>query len=186
MNSTEKNNTTETIQTSRLILEPFCQRHLTQKYVDWLNDLEVVRFSEQRHRKHTRESCQAYLESFAGTDHCFWAILLSEEPCEHIGNANAYVDSVNQVADVGILIGRKDLWGRGFATEAWAEICEYLLRTRSLRKVTGGALATNESMLEVMKRAGMVPDGRRKRQSFWEGKEVDIIHMARFQAEEGG
>ena len=30
------------------------------------------------------------------------------------------------------------------------------------------------------KKVGMVPGGRRKRQAFWEGKEMNIVHMARF------
>jgi RimJ/RimL family protein N-acetyltransferase len=36
-------------------------------------------------------------------------------------------------------------------------------------------------MIAVMKRAGMVDDGRRIRQCVFEGEEVDIVHMALFQ-----
>jgi len=49
-----------------------------------------------------------------------------------------------------------------------------------LRKVTGGTLATNLGMVKVMQKAGMVDDGRRRRQYWWEGQAVDVVHMALF------
>lgn len=38
----------------------FADRHLTERYVGWLNDPAVVRYSEQRHSRHTlwsRRNC---------------------------------------------------------------------------------------------------------------------------------
>ena len=57
----------EIIKTERLILEPFSEKYLTQEYVDWLNNPTVVRYSEQRHRKHTIASCIKYMESLKST-----------------------------------------------------------------------------------------------------------------------
>jgi len=55
------------LQTARLRMVPFSEAHLTTRYVGWLNDPEVVRYSEQRHQTHTIESCRSYLLSFSGT-----------------------------------------------------------------------------------------------------------------------
>ena len=170
----------QTITGRRLILEPFSERFLSNRYIDWLNDPEVVRFSEQRHRRHTFESCKAYIESMEKSPHCFWAIVLTGKIPEHIGNMTAYIDPTNSIAEISILIGEKKEWGRGYATEAWREVCNYLLDTRKIRKITGGTLSVNVAMIRVMKKIGMVEDGYRVRHYLWENREIDILYMAKF------
>ncbi len=49
-----------------------------------------------------------------------------------------------------------------------------------MRKVTAGTLATNTRMLELMRRAGMAEDGRRKDHTIVEGRPVDVIFAALF------
>ena len=77
----------------------------------WLNDKEVVRYSEQRHIKHTIESQTRYLESFTNSSNCFWAVIQKVPTDEMIGSITAYIDPHNSVADVGILIGSRGHWG---------------------------------------------------------------------------
>ncbi|MGE4062694.1 MAG: GNAT family N-acetyltransferase [Rhodospirillaceae bacterium] len=168
------------LMTPRCRLEPFTHSHLTDRYVSWLNDEETMRFSEQRHHHHNLESCRRYMASFEGSPNYFWAIVEVERGLGHIGNINAYVDERNGVGDIGILIGERSAWGRGYGTEAWVRVCEYLLRERNLRKVTGGTLATNKGMLAIMDRAGMQEDGRRRRQAVVDGDEVDMVYVALF------
>lgn len=170
--------------TARLRIVPFAQRHLTPRYVSWLNDPEVVRHSEQRHHAHTMESCRAYWNSFRGTPHLFWAIESLDPDVGHIGNITAHVDPANGVADVGILIGDRVVWGKGYGTEAWNVVVDHLLALPGIRKVTAGTLAVNEGMLRVMKKSGMLDDGRRFRHAVWEGREADIVHVARFRPPE--
>jgi RimJ/RimL family protein N-acetyltransferase len=166
--------------TERLRIEPFAAAHVTTRYVGWLNDPQVVQFSEQRHRRHTPESAAAYLSSFAGTPHYFWAIISLDPALGHVGNMTAHVDTPNSVADVGILIGERTTWGRGYGFEAWNAVCRFLLDEAGIRKVTGGAMSNNTRMLSIMRRAGMREDGRRYRHMVVDGAEVDLIHMAVF------
>jgi [ribosomal protein S5]-alanine N-acetyltransferase len=164
------------IRTERMQIVPFSEEHLTSRYVAWLNDPEVVRYSEQRFKTHTLESCRAYAESFAGTDNLFLALLANSEG--HIGNMTAYVDRYG-VVDAGILIGERSVWGQGYGSEAWQSVCRALL-DGGARKVTAGTLSVNQGMLKIMDRAGMVPDGRRVRQCLVGGDEVDVVFAALF------
>jgi RimJ/RimL family protein N-acetyltransferase len=168
------------IETERLQIVSFSEEHLTRRYVSWLNDPEVVRYSDQRHRQHTLASCREYWRSFAGTPNYFWAIVARHAELRHIGNINAYVDSAHLLADVGILIGERAVWGSGYGTEAWIAICSYLFEELKLRKITAGTISSNKQMLKLMEKVGMIEDGRRIRQYLWEGKEVDIIYRAIF------
>jgi RimJ/RimL family protein N-acetyltransferase len=168
------------IETERLIIVPFSPEHLSERYVSWLNDPEVVRYSDQRFRRHTLESCREHWQSFQGTAHYFWAVIARDPGVGHIGNANAYVDENHSVADIGILIGDKQIWGQGYGAEVWRALCNYLLEELHLRKITGGTISPNKAMLRIMEKAGMVEDGRRIKQCLCENREVDIIYMAMF------
>lgn len=168
------------IRTKRLLLVPFNEKHLQQKYVDWLNDRELMRYSEQRHKKHDIESCRAYMKSFEGTPNYFWAIEEIELGIGHIGNITAYVNEKNQLADIGIMIGAKEAQNKHYGMEAWMAVSEYMFNTVHIRKLTAGTLSVNVPMLKIMDRAGMIEDGIRKKQFLFEGREVDIIHKAFF------
>lgn len=153
--------------------------HLTPRYISWLNDKEVVRYSELRHNNHTYDSCYQYWLSYQNSHNYFWAIeIYKDGKWLHIGNINAYININNKLADVGILIGEKEVWGKGYGLIAWRAVCHYLLTKCNMRKVTGGTMSANIGMLKIMQRAGMVEDGKRLRQYICEGQEVDICHYA--------
>jgi len=168
------------IRSKRLLIISFSENFLTPRYVSWLNDPNVMRFSEQRHQTHTLESCREYFKSFSNTPNYFWAITVCDGDLGHIGNLNAYVDEPNRVADVGIIIGEADVRSKGYGLEAWQAVCRYLIDEANIRKVTAGTAAVNLPMLKVMKRSGMVEDGKRMRQFLIDGHEVDLIHGALF------
>ena len=167
---------------TRIQLVPFEDRFLTEQYVSWLNDPEVVRYSDQRFHIHTLESCREYYVSHQNSPNWFWAIVTNQEQV-HIGNINAVVDEHHAVADIGILIGEKTFWGKGIATEAYQLAIKFLFTDIHIRKITVGTLSVNQGMLNVMEKLGMEPDGIRIKQCLFEGQEVDVVHQALFRSE---
>ncbi len=175
----------EVIESKRLRIITFSEEYLTPRYVSWLNDPDVVLYLRQRHERHSLQSCREYWQSFVGTVNYFWAIVARDPQLGHIGNINAYVDTPNLVADVGILIGEKRALGHGYGSEAWIAVCNYLFRVAGMRKVTAGTLSVNAPMLGVMRHSGMLEDGRRVRQCLFQGEEVDVVHAALFRDDWG-
>ena len=174
-----------TILTERLVLVPFGEEHLTPRYVAWLNDPDVVRFSELRHSSHDLASCKAYLRSFGESPHYFWAIMTDHPSAWHIGNITAHVDVSNRLADVGILIGEKQVWGLGYGTEVWGAVCTFLLGGAGLRKVAAGTMASNTGMLYIMKKAGMFEEARRLDHYLRDGQPEDLVYCALFGSNAG-
>ena len=174
--------TTDPLNTERLTLVSFTRQMITAEYVSWLNDAEVVRFSEQRHLRHDRISCLKYVRSFESGPNFLWAVLFRPDDSRHVGNISAVVDLQNSRADVSILIGHKAMWGRGIGLEAWGEVCRFLLRDMKLRKVGAGTLEGNLAMRKIMEHSGMVEDGRRRKHSVVGGEEMDMIHAAFFRS----
>ncbi len=157
---------------------PFQRQHLTTRYLSWLNDPEVVQFSEQRHYSHTMESCEQYFDSVQQTNAHFLAIETPIDNLGHIGNIGVSIDSHNQIADMSIMIGDKRAWGKGFASIAWTGVMMEMLKNQGIRKLTAGTMSVNEPMLRLMKRSGMHIEAIRPKHFLWENKEVDMVQAA--------
>lgn len=160
-------------------LKPFGSGDITDAYIGWLNDPKVTRYSNQRFCTHTRESCELYLASFAGTHNLFVSVW-DKESGKAIGTMTAYRNRAHGTCDVGIMIGERDYWGGGYGQEAWNLLTEWLLDVAGVRKLTAGCLAANTGMIILMVRSGMQPDGTRKAQEMVDGEPVDIVHYAKF------
>lgn len=164
---------------SKVQLRRFAVRDISQDYLRWLNDPEVTRFSNQRFREHTRESCEAYLNGFEGTANLFLSVH-EQAGGTAIGTMTAYVTPVHGTCDVGIMIGDRDYWSGGYGQEAWSLLTDWLLTHGAVRKLTAGCLAANLAMVRVMERSGMRPDGVRQGQEILDGAPCDIVHYAKF------
>ncbi|MDP3511304.1 MAG: GNAT family protein [Sulfuritalea sp.] len=163
----------------RLYLCPFTESDITVDYIRWLNDPEVLRFSNQRFRHHDEKSCLAYLRTFADSDNLFLAVHLADDK-RLIGTMTAYVSSHHGTADLGLLIGERGLWGHGFGLEAWNLLLDYLLRDCKLRKITAGTLRCNLGMTRIMERSGMRLEAVRSQQEMVDGEPQDALYFAKF------
>ncbi|MFK7941510.1 MAG: GNAT family N-acetyltransferase [Paracoccaceae bacterium] len=159
-------------------LVPFASGHLTDAYVGWLKDASVVRYSEQRHRSHSLESCRAFVDSFADSPNLLWAIEARDPDLRHIGNITVMRDPRYGLADIAILIGAEGCQGKGYGRRAWGLVLDHLRAQPDVRKITGGCMAANQAMVRIMEGAGMVPDGVRRAHYLLEGAPVDIVHFA--------
>ena len=160
-------------------LRPFVDSCITDDYLGWLRDPEVLRFSNQRFRTHTRESCRQYLNSFSGTPNDFAAIYRRSDG-RMVGTMTAYVSPHHGTADLGILVGDRQSWGHGIGLDAWRTLMDHLLFTVGLRKVTGGTLRPNIGMLRIMERSGMHHEATRVAQEVIDGVPVDALYFAKF------
>lgn len=135
-------------------------------YLRWLGDPETMRFTESRHTTHTIDSVRAYVAKCATgtTDHLFGMIELASG--RHIGNIKiGPVNAYHHHASVGLIIGEKDCWGKGYATEAIGLAARHAFSTLGLHKLTAGVIAGNESSLRAFARNGFVIEGVRRKQN---------------------
>lgn len=163
----------------RIVLDQFCQEDISDDYVGWLNDKEVVKYSNQRFRHHDLKTCESYRKSFLESDNLFLSVRLLHTN-EMIGTMTVYISPHHQTGDVGMMIGRRAQWGKGYGSEAWDLLLRYLLQDRSLRKVTAGTLRCNIGMVTVIERSGMELEAVRSRQELVIGEPQDILYFAKF------
>lgn len=151
---------TPTLSTSRLSLRPLTKS--TVRQIAWLEDPEVVKFSEQRHKRHNLKTQLRYVDTFTGAKSHIWAIHLAATG-EHIGNLSCVHDDNNDVGEIGILIGEKKCWGLGMGAEAWKEACNFLLDPLrgAIRKLEAGCMRENVAMVKIIEGAGFKFEGER-------------------------
>ncbi len=168
-----------TLTSERLILEPFPADLLTERYVGWLNDPEVVRFSEQRHRAHTLDSCRDFIATFDGTANGLWAIRVKSDDLRHIGNISTEIDATTGTGDIRILIGDRAAWGTGMGAEAWNAVMAHLFDDLGMAMVTAGTLAGNTGMRRIMEKSGMRETHRHPGPTPVDGQAMDLVFAAR-------
>lgn len=126
-------------------------------FAGWLNDPEVVRYSENRHKQHTPES-QRYYWTFEKPS--LYYVIHVQKPEGPIGAISADIDKNNGLANVSIMIGDKSAWGKGFGFEAWECFCNYLIVEKGIRKLEAGCMSTNITMINICLKYGMRPEAQ--------------------------
>lgn len=180
---------TPTLSTNRLLLRPYYAGMVTDDHVRWLNDPEVVRYSEQRHKRHTIESIHAYVNGVNTTHGSYiWAITptaferealpVGQIALPPIGTITAHIDQPNGVANVGILIGEKDYWGKGYGQESWITLCNWLFAT-GIRKIEMGCHYENKAMRNLALTCGMYLEGVRHDHFVVDGKPQHLLLYAK-------
>lgn len=149
---------------------------VNDNYYRWLNDREVTRFLESRFYPNSREKLREYVEEkLSDPNNLFLAIVLKEDH-RHIGNIKlGPINWMHRFADIGILIGERDCWGRGHATEALRLLADYAFSELNLNKLTAGCYEANAGSLKAFQKAGFLKEGTLHRQFYCEGRYMDGI-----------
>lgn len=167
------------LETKRLILKPLSLEHLSQDYVDWLNDIDIYKYLETG-GNYTLEMLKNYLIDVEKKDIYFWGIHLKENNL-HIGNIK--IDPINTkhgTGEYGIMMGRKSEWGKGYAMESSREILDFCFNKLKIRKITLGVVIDNTPALNLYKHVNFEIEGIYKKHGIYEGKYRDIVRMALF------
>lgn len=162
---------TPTIETPRLLLTPYRASMVTYQHINWLNDRETTRYSEQRHHVHTLESEHQYLNQFPIGSHIWLAT--SKSPVVAMGTVSAYIDQFNKTANMGILFGRP-FQGYGSGAEAWQGVMDFLWKD-GIEKIEAGMMLTNEPMIKLCKKTGMVMEGIRPKHFLVDNERIDLV-----------
>lgn len=164
----------------RLTLTPFLPEQVHDRYLSWLSDPEVNRYSQRRNAGTvSAQSAQDYLSSLK-TDEAVLAVHCPEHG--HVGNVKyGPIDRLNRRADISILMGERQVWGRGYGTEAIYLVSRHLFETENLNRVDAGS--TNPAFLRAVAKLGWRTEGV-LRQRVWLGDHfVDWTLVAQLQSE---
>ncbi|MEJ5241202.1 MAG: GNAT family protein [Anaerolineales bacterium] len=155
-------------------------------FVAWLNDPEV------------RHGLQIYLPLSLEEEEDWFTKMLQKSPPERplaievrdgeswklIGNCGLFnIDWKNSSAELGIFIGDKSCWNRGFGSEAVRLLARHAFETLNLHRVYLRVYEFNARAIRAYEKAGFVLEGRMRQALYREGKYHDVLLMSILRSE---
>lgn len=169
-----------------IYLETLTVSNMSDDYVRWLQDREIIRFLELRHEQQTSESVSDFVNNcFSSKNDLLMGIFLQDEK-KHIGNIKLGPVVWRYLrADIGIVIGDKNYWGRGLATEAIRLLCDIAFYDLGLRRVQAGAYGENMGSVKAFEKAGFRVEGVLR--DYWLAgeKPMDNVVLGKLSTEHG-
>ncbi|WP_103069048.1 GNAT family N-acetyltransferase [Aquimarina sediminis] len=164
------------LETERLQLHPLSLKHLSNEYVDWLNDVDVYKYLETG-GNYTLQELEKYLKEQDEKSILFWAIHLRDSN-KHIGNIKIDpIDPINNSGEYGIMMGDKNEWGKGYAKEASLRVIKYCFDEIGLSKITLGVIENNTSALRLYEKIGFVVESLNENSGIYQGEVCNSIRM---------
>ena len=177
-----------------IMLNTLSLKDATEKYVNWLNDSEVNKYLECRMNPnpHTIETVKAYIDNMLNSMKNYLLgifdiryksamdiennVINSNFVAYHIGNIKiGPINNDHRFAELGIMIGDKEYWGKGYGTKAIEKACVFALAGMKLHKLTAGMYANNIGSYKAFIKAGFKEVGTLKEHRIFNGEYVDQI-----------
>jgi len=148
---------------------------------NWNRDSELDRFLDSRAAsllsvKATKDYLEKELEKEeAGS---FWFSIRRSEDNQLLGEIGLGVVHWNTSdAFVDLSIGERDLWGKGFGTQAMNLVLEFAFTEVNLCRVTLTVFEYNPRAIRSYEKAGFRHEGRLRGLLSREGKRWDVLYM---------
>jgi RimJ/RimL family protein N-acetyltransferase len=148
-------------------------------YPGWLNDAATCSGNSHHVFPYTREAALAYItHSRSNRNDLVLAITLRDDD-RHIGNiALQNIHPIYRSADLSILIGEHNAWGKGYGTQAARLLCDHGFQSLNLHRIACGTFSSNVSMQRMAVALGMRQEGIRRQAAFKSGSFVDVLEYA--------
>ena len=163
---------------NKIILKKISSKNISLDYIKWMNDPEVVQFTEQKYKKHTRKNISLFLKKinkdiFSEIYGIFYEKILIGTI--KIGNIN----KIHKTAEISYIIGNKKFWNKGIATFVVKKICDYTFGKLKLKKIIAGTYSVAKSSQKILLKNGFKQEGVLKKQIFFKNKRIDLHFYGR-------
>ncbi len=146
-----------------------------RKYMAWYNDFEIGFFLGTQEKLLTEEDEIDALERLSKAGYLF--VVLDKETKTPIGNCGIYqIDWVNRTAEIGINIGNKSYWNKGFGTEATVLLLAFAFHILNLNNVMLRVLECNPRAIHIYEKLGFTPIGKRREVVTVANEKFDMLY----------
>jgi RimJ/RimL family protein N-acetyltransferase len=150
----------------------------------WYNDPEITQHLALRYPL-SHQSERQFIERTTqpGPNGAHFAVVLKDTG-QLIGGAGLNIAfPENREAILGISIGDKDYWDRGYGTDTMRTLCRFGFEHMNLHRIQLDVYANNERARHVYERIGFQVEGRRREAVYKYGRYDDIIVMGLLEGE---
>jgi RimJ/RimL family protein N-acetyltransferase len=161
-----------------VVLRPHVPENL-KAFERWYSDSDVARLTRYQDGPMRRDEIERFFAArVVGPDSL--ALAVHVQGTERLIGTCAFsqLDGDNGSALYHITIGEKDVWGRGYGTEATRLMLEHAFTTLSLHRVALSVFEFNQRAIRSYRRVGFQVEGRAREAIWREGRWWDEITMS--------
>ena len=163
---------------NKAVLRPIKEDDLDH-FLKWFNDQEVTRYL-MHYLPMTGAYEKRWIEETCAKREPIFIIGVPDDDnriCT-IGVCGLHkVNHRNGNAELGITIGEKDYWRRGFGFEALKLLIRYGFESLNLHKIYSGAYKKNTGSVNLHLKLGFIKEGERTEHVFANGEYHDLIEF---------
>jgi ribosomal-protein-alanine N-acetyltransferase len=169
------------IETEQLQLRNITLNDDLKNYMDWLTDESINKFLEIRlNLPKSVAELQDFVTSVNNSNDSIIFGIFHKKSDTHIGNIKlGPINWHHKVSEMGLLIGDKSYWGKGYATEAIGLVSNYAFETLNLFKVTAGCYEGNVGSLKAFLKDDFREEGRLHKQWLSEDRREDGVLLGK-------
>ena len=151
-------------------IRPLTDSDITDRYLEWMRDPEVTRFLDAGLTIQTKNSIRDYVRTFDNKKRYLWGIFTVNSSI-HIGNISLYnIHPHHRFGHYGYLIGDREYWGSGAATQAIALVFDFAFNDLKLNSISGAANEENVPSIFNFQKLGLTYCGTTNERLFYDGK----------------
>jgi len=153
-------------------------KDISNKYLNWMNDSETHKFTEQKYTKHSLINIRKFVkEKNESNNELLYGIFLKKNNFKmHIGNIKlGPINFIHKRGEITFFIGEKELWGKGYTTLAINEIIK-IAKNMGLKKLKAGLYEMNIGSKKVLEKNNFKLEGKMKSEIVYKGERYSL-HM---------
>lgn len=153
------------------------RKDLIETYLRWMNDVQVTRTLGVAPLPMTAEREQGWLDSALSSQEPLFTIY-ELSTMRAVGNTSLVdIDHSSGTATFGLLIGERDVWGRGIGTETTRLMLNYAFDVLGLYNIELQVFAHNQGGIKAYERAGFKLIGVRRGARKVGRERYDVVYM---------
>lgn len=163
----------------QVYLRPLLSSDADGDYPSWLNDPVVCEQNRHQTFPYTKEQAMAYIEAVRGSQTEIVLAICDKQTDIHIGNiALQAITFIHANAELAIILGNRQFWGKGCGTEACALMLKHGFEALRLHRIYCYTSEANIAMQKICVSLGMQKEGVQKEAFFKHGRFYDVIEYA--------
>lgn len=164
-----------------IYLRKLSENDVSADYVNWMNDYEVVKYTESKYAAHDDNSIKKFVNDCNRSDNNILFGIFLKSTDKHIGNIKlGNIHPIYKHADIGLIIGMKEYWGRGIGARVISMVTDYGFSVLDLHKIFAGSYAENIGSIKAFQKSGYDISYIKKDEVFFEGHYEDVIILEKY------
>lgn len=154
------------------------ERKDLDEIMKWVNDQEVTKYLTAFLYPISRVEEEKFLERAMSRNDTEKNLVIETKEGVYIGQISLHkIDWKNNNAELGIVIGNKEYWGKGYGTEAINNLLDHAFNQMNLYKIYLRVFEHNQRGMRCYEKCGFKEEGRLRKGHFYDGKYHDVILM---------